>query len=80
MDWSVCIPLVDNNSASCGSRSPYLGEMWREACPESPDWDGDVELSSARVEEEDDGRVTLTGTATWRWAPRKWKRRMVVRA
>ena len=45
----------DNTSDSSGSITPDLEEMWREGCPESPDWDGDVTSSSASVEEDDDG-------------------------
>ena len=29
--------------------------MWRYGCPISPDWDGDLELDSVEVEEEEDG-------------------------
>ena len=36
-------------------RSPGLGVMWREGCPKSPDWEGDVELGSESVEQDDDG-------------------------
>ena len=35
--------------------SPDLGEMWRHGCQKSQDLDGDAELDSVEVEEEEDG-------------------------
>ena len=34
--------------------SPDLGEMWRQGCPKSPEWEGELELGSADEEEEGD--------------------------
>ena len=31
--------------------SPDLGEMWRQGCPKSPEWEGELELGSADEDE-----------------------------
>ena len=36
------------------SLSPDLGEMWRQGCPKSPEWEGELELGSADEDEEGD--------------------------
>ena len=46
--------MDDIDSLSSGSMSPDLGEMWRQGCPKSPEWEGDLELGSADEEEEGD--------------------------
>ena len=39
------LPEVDdNNSDSSASMSPDLGDMWRNGCPKSLDFDNDVDL------------------------------------
>ena len=52
--WDLPEVADDNNSVSSGSVSPDLGDMRRHGCPESPGWDGDVELDLEEEEEEDD--------------------------
>ena len=37
---------VDIDSMSRGSTSPDLGDLWRQGCPESPQWEGGLELDS----------------------------------
>ena len=44
----------DIDSLSSGSMSPDLGEMWRQGCPKSPEWEGELELGSADEDEEGD--------------------------
>ena len=52
--WDLLEVIDDNTCDSSGSMSPCLGVMWREGCPKSPDWEGDVELGSEGVEEDND--------------------------
>ena len=42
------------DSVSSGSMSPDLGDMWCQGCPESPEWEGELELDSEDEEEEGD--------------------------
>ena len=44
----------DTDSMSSRSMSPDLGDMWRQGCPKSPEWEGEVELDSADEEKEGD--------------------------
>ena len=46
--------MDDIDSLSSGSLSPDLGEMWRQGCPKSPKWEGELELGSADEDEEGD--------------------------
>ena len=34
--------------------SPDLGDMSRQGCPKSPEWEGELELGSTDEDEEDD--------------------------
>ena len=44
----------DVDSVSSGSMSPDLGDVWRQGCPESLEWEGDLELGSADEDAEGD--------------------------
>ena len=44
----------DIDSMSSGSMSPDLGDLWHRGCPESPEWEGELELGSADDHEERD--------------------------
>ena len=40
---------ADYEAGSSGSQSPDPGDMWKYGCPESTDWDGDVDGLKAKA-------------------------------
>ena len=42
----------DIDLLSSGSISPDLGDMWRQGCPKSQEWEGELELDSADEDDE----------------------------
>ena len=41
----------DSDSVSSGSMSPDLGDLWRQGCSQSPEWEGEWELDFTEEEE-----------------------------
>ena len=41
----------DIDKVSSWSKSPDLGDLWRQGCPKCPEWEGELELDSTEEEE-----------------------------
>ena len=48
----------DIDTVTSRNMSPDLGDMWRQGCPKSPEWEGELELDSAEEEEAAEGDKT----------------------
>ena len=47
----------DIDAVPSGSMSPDFGDVWRQGCPESPEWESELERDSADEEKEGTMRV-----------------------